>query len=74
MKIPFTNLIYYDKVEGFNKRIGNRNYLYLAEMGNSLKVAKALSVVASGKATSQDTSIQADSEKLVELLNEFVWS
>ncbi|MBA7485880.1 hypothetical protein ES707_21432 [subsurface metagenome] len=72
--VPLMSLIYDDKVEEFNKQIGNRNYLYIAEMGNNLKVAEVLSAVAASKATSRDKSIQADSKEQAELLNEFVWS
>jgi len=68
------NLIYDDKVEEFNKLIGNRNYLYLAEMDDGPKVAKILSITAAGEAIPRKASVRTGSEKLVELLNEFVWS
>ncbi|RKY24636.1 MAG: hypothetical protein DRP62_03300, partial [Planctomycetota bacterium] len=71
--VPLINLIYDDKVQEFNKRIGNQNYLYLAEIGDSQKVSEALSKAANGKAISWDASVRADSEKLVKLLNELVW-
>ena len=68
------NLVYDDKVEEFNKLIGNRNYLYLSEMNDGPKVAEILSATASGEVIPQKASVRAGSEKLAELLNEFVWS
>jgi polysaccharide pyruvyl transferase WcaK-like protein len=72
--VALMNLIYDDKVEEFNKLVGNQNYLYLAEMDDGPKVAKTLSITAAGEAMPRKASVQAGSEKLVELLNEFVWS
>jgi len=72
--VALMNLIYDDKVEEFNKLIDNRNYLYLAEMDDGPKVAKTLSITAAGKAISWKASVQTSSERLAELLNEFVWS
>jgi len=72
--VPLMSLIYDDKVEEFNRRIGNQNYLHIAQIANSQKVSKALTSAANGKAISADTSVRADSEELVGLLNEFVWS
>lgn len=72
--VPLMSLIYDDKVEEFNKLIGNQNYLYLAEIDDGPKVAKILSITAAGKAIPPKASVQAGSEKLMELLNEFVWS
>ncbi len=73
-EVPFISLVYDDKVEEFNKRIGNRNYLYLAEMGNNLKVADALTRAGGGEAIARDQLIQMESERLVELLTDFIWS
>jgi len=72
--VPLMSLIYDDKVEEFNRRIGNQNYLHIAQIADNQKVSKALTRAANGKAISVDTSVRADSEELVELLNEFVWS
>ena len=71
--VPFVSLIYDDKVEEFNKRIGSQNYLSLTEMSDSVKVAKALSVVAGSRPIPRNAAVQTDSEKLAEMLNKFVW-
>jgi len=74
VSIPFLSLIYDDKVEQFNKQIGNHNYLHIAQMADSQKVSMALASAAHSKAVTPDVSVRTDSDKLVELLNEFVWS
>ena len=71
--VPFISLVYYDKVEEFNRRIGNENYLYLTEMIDSVKVANALSVAAGSQPIPRSAKVQRDSEKLAEMLNKFVW-
>jgi polysaccharide pyruvyl transferase WcaK-like protein len=72
--IALMNLIYDDKVKEFNKLVGNQNYLHLAEMDDGPKVAKILSITAASEAIPRKASVRAGSEKLMELLNEFVWS
>jgi polysaccharide pyruvyl transferase WcaK-like protein len=72
--VALMNLVYDDKVEEFNKLVGNQNYLYLAEMGDGPKVAEILSAAAASEVIPPKASVRAGSEKLAELLNEFVWS
>lgn len=73
-KVPLMSVVYDNKVEQFNKRIGNQNYLHIPEIGDNLKVAKVLSAVAASKAISWQPLLQINIQKLVKLLNEFVWS
>jgi len=72
--VPFISLIYTDKVEELNRQLGNQNYLHIPQMTDSQKVANALTNAASGKNIAQQASVKASSEKLANLLNEFVWS
>ena len=72
--VPLMNLIYDDKVEEFNKMVGNRNYLRLAEMDDGPKVANTLSITSVSEGKPRKASVQTNSEKLVELLNRFVWN
>ena len=72
--VPLMSLIYDDKVEEFNKLVGNQNYLYLPEMSNGSKVADILSNTAASRAVSRKAPAQTGGEKLAELLNGFVWN
>jgi len=71
--VPFISLIYHEKVEQFNIFVGNENYLYLSQMTNRQKVLEALSKAAAGKPISQKPEVKQRSEKLTNLLNDFVW-
>ncbi len=71
--VPFISLIYHEKVEQFNLCVGNENYLYLSQIADRQKVLEALSKAAAGKPVSQKPEVKIRSEKLTEMLNDFVW-
>jgi len=73
-KVPLLSLIYDDKVMEFNQQIGNKNYLHLTEISNRQKVEKAIINTANSKSIPHNPSVYANSKKLADLLNEFVWS
>ena len=68
------SLIYDDKVREFAKRIGNRNCLDMTQLADSKKVAEALIRASTSRRMVQRASVHEGSEKLLDMLNELIWS
>ena len=70
--VPFVSIMYAEKVEEFNRLVGNSNVLQPADMGNQQKVKQCLVTAAAGESLRPNQAINAKVEKIFGLLMNFI--